>query len=75
MENIWNKFLDLLPDSPKVIGDVLTVSNGNYVVQLLGGGTIRATATEVYSENQRVFVVDGKIDGKAPTLTLENIIV
>lgn len=66
---IWKKFIDLLPSSPRYIGTIVTVDgDGMFTVQLLGGGLIQARGAESYKISDRVFLVDKKIESKAPNL-------
>ncbi|MEC7120592.1 MAG: hypothetical protein VXW65_11925 [Pseudomonadota bacterium] len=73
--NIFKRFIDLLPKQPRMIGTVIVVhGGGEYTVQLNGGGTLRVTARESYNINNRVYVVDQRIDGLAknlPTVTID----
>lgn len=67
MLNLHRQFLDLLPERPLLVGDVLSISDGVATVQLPGGGLIQARGEA--STGQRVFVRDGAIEGPAPTLS------
>lgn len=67
--SFWKRFTDLLPSTPRHVGTVVSlVSTGRYSIQLAGGGVVQATTAETYSVSDRVFVVDKKIEGRAPTL-------
>lgn len=69
--NFWSRFLDLLPKAPRLLGDIATnTGNGNYVVTLLGGGTLNCRAVDITMQpGTRVFIKEGVIEGKAPALT------
>ncbi len=44
MPNLWRQFEELLPNSPLLVGTVVTRHvDGTVTVQLLGGGLVRAT--------------------------------
>lgn len=65
----WKRFIKLLPTQPRLVGVVIAVHPSNeYTVELTDGGVLRVRARESYSINNRVFVVDQKIDGIAPSL-------
>ncbi len=67
--SFWKRFVDLLPKAPRYVGTVVSVvSPGVYNVQLAGGGLMQATSPEEYVASDRVFVLDKKIEGKAPNL-------
>ena len=68
--NFWRKFSDLLPKTPRNIGTVISVLGGDkYLVQLIGGGVVQVTSPSEYVVTDRVFIVNMKIDSKAPNLT------
>lgn len=72
MPNLWRTFQDLLPDSPLLIGTVVTQhTDGTVSVQLLDGGLLRVTGSTATDE--RVFVRDGEIVGPAPVLPMVEI--
>lgn len=67
MLNLQRQFLNLLPERPLLVGDVLgLLSDGLVEVQLPGGGILHARGEATVG--QRVFVRDGAIEGPAPTL-------
>ena len=55
-----------MPQRPLEVGHVVAASGGLTTVMLPGGGVIQARG--VATVGQRVFVLDGAIDGPAPTL-------
>ncbi|MHA6833957.1 hypothetical protein [Ralstonia pseudosolanacearum] len=67
MPNLWRQFEALLPDSPLLVGTVVTRHvDGTVTVQLLGGGLVRAIG--VGEPDQRLFVRGTEVVGPAPTL-------
>ena len=69
MHNVYEQFLQLLPDAPLQVGTVIDVGVGVVSVQLPGGGTTRARGSVAIGE--RVFVRDGVLEAVAPNLALE----
>lgn len=67
--SFWRRFVDLLPKTPRLIGTVVSISDNRYVVQLTGGGMMQALGPTGYQVSDKVFVVDKRIEGKAPALT------
>ncbi len=71
MPNIWRQFTDLLPNTPRLIGNIdVDHGDGAVTVTLLDGGTLRAKVANESNVplGQRVFVRDGRIEGQAPDL-------
>ena len=67
MPNLWRQFEDLLPDSPLLVGTVVTShDDGTVTVQLLGGGLVRVTGAG--EPGDRLFVRGSEVVGPAPTL-------
>lgn len=67
MPNLWQQFSALLPESPLLIGTVVTQHNDDTVtVELLDGGLLRVSGSA--SVGERVFVRNGQVEGGAPTL-------
>lgn len=69
MRNPYRQLLEILPQRPLQVGDVVHVGAGESVIELPGGG--RLTARGAATVGQRVFVRDGAIEGLAPTLPIE----
>ena len=69
MHNLYEQFLQLIPDPPLQAGTVIGVGTGVVTVALPGGGLIRARGNAAVG--QKVFVRDDVIEGSAPSLTLE----
>lgn len=68
MPNLWRRFKDLLPDDPLLIGTIRSnPGDGTRVVELLDGGTLRASGSVAVGD--KVFVQGGRITGgDAPDL-------
>ena len=69
MSNPYKALLGLLPQRPLQVGTVQSVDAGVAIVELPGGGVIRARGDATVG--QRVFVRDRAIEGPAPTLSIE----
>lgn len=69
MSNPYKALLGLLPQRPLQVGTVQSADAGVAIVELPGGGVIRARGDATVG--QRVFVRDGAIEGPAPTLSIE----
>lgn len=66
MRNLFAEFLDLLPREVKLVGVVESVSDGQPVVALSGGGKVKARGTAAVGD--RVYVRGGVVEGPAPEL-------
>lgn len=73
MSNPYRLLLDLLPKTPLQVGDVAGQVGELFIITLPDGGQIQARGTA--SVGDRVFVRDGLIEGAAPTLPVEIIVV
>lgn len=73
MRNPYKLLRDLLPQTPLQVGTVLSVANGVAVIELPGGG--RAIARGATAAGARVFFRDSVIEGSAPNLPIELILV
>lgn len=69
MPNLLAQFRSLLPGSPLLAGNVLSIDGGVAIVELADGSTISARGQATIG--QRVFVRDSVIEGIAPTLPVE----
>lgn len=67
MRNIYREFLDLIPGGVLDVGDVVAVGTGVATVLLPGGGILQARGQATVG--QRVFVMDGVVQGPAPALS------
>ena len=74
MANLLRDFQALLPASPLLVGDVVSIANGLVAnVELPGGALISARGAA--RVGQRVFVRAGAIEGQAPALPFVEIVV
>jgi len=69
MHNLYEQFRRLMPEPPLQAGVVLDVGSGVTIVQLPGGGRIKARGQAAVG--QTVFVRDDAIEGVAPSLPME----
>ena len=69
MHNLYEQFLQLIPDPALQAGTVVGVGSGVVTVALPGGGLIRARGEATVGQN--VFVRDEVIEGTAPSLPME----
>lgn len=67
MANLLKEFQSLLPDSPLLVGDVLSVTSNIATLELPDGAQITARGSATVG--QRVFVRNGMVEGLAPSLT------
>lgn len=69
--SLWAQFRGLLPKSPTVIAEVVTVdTDGSTIVELPGGQQFKARGGEGRSSGDWVYIRDGEIHGEAPALSL-----
>ena len=68
MLNPFKQLLDLLPQTPLLVGQVVAVATGTLTVQYPGGGqhVVRGVG---YAVTNQVFVRNGVVEGLAPALT------
>lgn len=66
--NLFKKFLDLIPDPPLLVGDVVAFADGVATIEEPGGGRSQARGTAAVGD--RVFFRDGVIEGAAPALPI-----
>lgn len=69
MSNIYVQIKALLGPGRLEIGKVLSAANGTAVIELPGGGVIRARGAATV--NTRVYVQDGVIQGQAPNRAVQ----
>lgn len=68
MTNVFRQLLDLLPQSPLLVGTIAaTHGDGTATVTLPGGNPIRVRGTGTVAS--QVFVKDGQIQTEAPALS------
>lgn len=73
MLNPYRTLLGLLPQRPLQVGEVIAYSAGVATIQSPGGGT--STARGAATVGSFVFFRDDAIEGVAPNLTLEVILI
>jgi hypothetical protein len=73
MRNPYKALLRLLPNPPLQVGTVLALNNGVATIELPGGG--HAQARGEAAVGARVFFRNGAIEGEAPALPLEVIVI
>lgn len=69
MPNLYTEIKALLGPGRLEIGKVLSVANGTAVLELPGGGIIRARGAATVGN--RVYVQDGVIQGVAPNRAVQ----
>lgn len=73
--NLWTQFRQLLPESPLLVGIVLSLNaDGTSTVQLPDGANIQAQG-QLVAESAKAFVRGGKVEGQAPDLPVFNVTV
>lgn len=66
MKNLFRRFQDLTGRSLRTVGTCIDADFGECLIQTPGGSTRRVTgAGEV---GTRYFILEGKLDGEAPSL-------
>ena len=69
--NLWAQFQGLLPASPLLIAQIVTVdTDGSSIVELPGGAQFKARGGAGFATGDWVYVRDGEIRGEAPAVTL-----
>lgn len=68
MPNLYGQLKELLEPGRVQIASVMSVADGVAILELPGGGRIRARGQA--EEDTKVFVQDGVIQGPAPNLPL-----
>lgn len=66
MPNIYKQLRALFPDPSLFVGDVMAYSDGEAIIDLPDGTTMKARGEAQIGD--RVFFRDGVIEGPAPTL-------
>lgn len=68
MPNLYRQFLDLVPRDALLVGEVTNHnSDGTSLIQLPGGGIIRARGQGV-AVGLKAFIQAGEVKGEAPEL-------
>ena len=73
MTNVYKQFEALLPRRPLEIGEVYAIGGDEAFVTLPSGGVLRVRGATGYSLGDKVFVREGAIEGKAPSLPMQTI--
>ena len=68
--NPYKLLLELIPQSPLLIGTVKNISNGVATINIEGGGICKARCSDSIKIDDKVFVKDNYVEGKAPNLPL-----
>lgn len=66
MRNLYKRFSDLTGRSLRTVGTCISADAGECTIQYPGGGLVRVKGSG--TPGQRYFVLDGRLDGEAPTL-------
>jgi len=67
MKNLYKRFSDLTGRPLRTVGTCVSAAFGECTIQYPGGGLVRVKGAGTVG--QWYFVLDGKLDGDAPTLT------
>jgi ligand-binding SRPBCC domain-containing protein len=67
--NLYKQLLNVLPQRPLQVGDVVAMDNGVATIEMPGG--YQATARGEANVGDRVYFRDGAIEGPAPDLPVE----
>ena len=67
MSNIFNRFFDMLPRTPELIGTMQSADHPNYKVLVAGGtGLVLCTSATVFNVGAKVYISDNEIKRSAP---------
>lgn len=66
MSNIYDVFLELLPSTPTLVGEVTAVLGERHTVLLIGGGQLECLSQKLYEVGSKVYVKDKLITSQAP---------
>lgn len=66
MRNLYKRFSDLTGRKLRTVGICISADFGECTIQYPGGSAVRVKGTG--TPGTRYFVLDGKLDGEAPTL-------
>ena len=69
MFNLYQKFLDLIPDPALQVGAVIAAVDGIVTLELPGGDYLKARSQAAVG--QQVFVRGGVVEGEAPQLPVK----
>jgi hypothetical protein len=69
--NLWAQFQGLLPGSPLLVAQIVTVdTDGSSVLELPGGEQFKARGGTGLDTGDWVYVREGEIRGPAPAVTV-----
>lgn len=71
--NTWSFFKSLLPSDPLLVGQLASTDGITSLVSLFDGGVVRVRGTGVVGN--KYYIRLGKIDGQAPNLSLNEIVI
>lgn len=66
MKNLFKRFSDLTGRRLRTVGTCISADVGECTIQYPGGGLVRVKGAGVV--DTRYFVLDGRLDGEAPSL-------
>lgn len=66
MRNLYRRFADLTGRRLRTVGTCISADFGECTIQYPGGGLVRVKGAGVV--DTRYFVLDGRLDGEAPSL-------
>lgn len=66
MRNLYKRFSDLSGRKPRTVGTCIRAEFGECTIQYPGGSLVQVKGAGV--EGTRYFVLDGRLDGEAPSL-------
>lgn len=70
MLNLFKLFRDLIPKQPTTVGTLVSGAFPYYDADLVGGGVQKVfAATDDFAIAEKVYIQDGKITGRAFSLT------
>ena len=68
--NPYKLLLELIPQTPLLIGVVRSIANGIATIDIRGGGVVKARCNDSIKVADNVFIKDNLVEGKAPNLPL-----
>lgn len=71
--NQWTAFRSLLPKDPLLVGTITSTTGTSSIVQLIDGGVMNVRGTGEVSD--KVYVRSGQIQGEAPNLVQNDIVI
>lgn len=71
--NVWTAFNSLMPRDPLLVGTIASTDGNVSVITLLDGGVVSVRGTGTVGS--KVYIRSGRIEGSAPTMTQNEIVV